>query len=172
MPVMDGYTAINIIKSNDSFRNIPLIAFSASGMKDQKDKMRLIADDFLIKPIYKEVLVAKLMKYLPYEVLENPGRQRYEIPNEVPKKVKSIQSLSTNSKAAMIHLFMPFISKQLNTLNIDELIGLVERIEEYNKDIQNTEISKFCSILSASIQSFNILKITVTLKQLSSFITK
>jgi len=172
MPVMDGYTAINIIKSNDSFRNIPLIAFSASGMKDQKDKMRLIADDFLIKPIYKEVLVAKLMKYLPYEVLENPGRQRYEIPNEVPKKVKSIQSLSTNSKAAMIHLFMPFISKQLNTLNIDELIGLVERIEEYNKDIQNTEISEFCSILSASIQSFNILKITVTLKQLSSFITK
>jgi len=172
MPVMDGYAAIDIIKSDDALKDIPLIALSASGMKDQKDSIRMIADDFLLKPIYKEVLIAKLMKYLPYEKTSSQAEQQDLIPNEEPVKVKSTQNLSPDNKAAMIHAFMPSISIQLNTLNIDEIIGLVEKIKEYNKEIQNNEISEYCTLLSKSIKSFNILKIKDLLKQLSSFINK
>ena len=172
MPVMDGYAAINIIKSDDSLKDIPLIVLSASGMKNQKDKVRMIADDFLLKPIYKEVLIAKLMKYLPYEESCTPERQQGLVLNKEPAKVKRMNKLSPDIKAEMIHSFMPAISKQLNTLNIDEIIGLVKEMEEYNKEMQNEGITEYCSLLSGFIQSFNILKINTTLKQLSSFINK
>ena len=172
MPVMDGYAAINIIKSDDSLKDIPLIVLSASGMKNQKDKVRMIADDFLLKPIYKEVLIAKLMKYLPYEESCTPERQQGLVLNKEPAKGKSMNKLSPDIKAEMIHSFMPAISKQLNTLNIDEIIGLVKEMEEYNKEMQNEGITEYCSLLSGFIQSFNILKINTTLKQLSSFINK
>jgi len=172
MPVMDGYTAINIIKSDESLKNIPLIALSASGMKEQKNKMRLIADDILIKPIYKEALIAILMKYLPYEESFTDQKLPDPLLNNEQKKVISTNHLSPGVKAEFIQSFMHSILKQLKTLNIDELIGLVEKMEEYNKMHQNNEVSEFCSQLSGYIQSFNILKINSTLKQLSSFINK
>ena len=172
MPVMDGYAAINIIKSDDALKNIPLIALSASGMKDQIDNIRMIADDFLLKPIYKELLISKLMKYLPYEELGTQEKQQECTWNEEPAKGISTNKLSPNIKAVMLYRFMPSILKQLYTLNFDELINFVEELEEYNKAIQNTKISDYCSLLSGYIQSFNISKINTTLKQLSSFINK
>jgi len=170
--VMDGYAAINIIKSDDALKNIPLIALSASGMKDQIDNIRMIADDFLLKPIYKELLISKLMKYLPYEELGTQEKQQECTWNEEPAKGISTNKLSPNIKAVMLYRFMPSILKQLYTLNFDELINFVEELEEYNKAIQNTKISDYCSLLSGYIQSFNISKINTTLKQLSSFINK
>ena len=172
MPVMDGYTAINIIKSDDSLKDIPLIALSASGMKDQKDKMRMIADDFLIKPIYKAELIAMLMKYLPYEESTIQEKKQNFVLEEETEKEKRTKKLSSNIKEEMIHSFMPSILKQLNTLNIDELIGLVDKLEDYNKELQNNKITEFCSLLSGFIQSFNISKINITLNQLSTFINK
>jgi len=172
MPVMDGYTAINIIKSDDSLKDIPLIALSASGMKDQKDKMRMIADDFLIKPIYKNELIAMLMKYLPYEESTIQEKKQNFVLEEETEKEKRTKKLSSNIKDEMIHSFMPSISKQINTLNIDEIIELVKKMEEYNKELQNNKITEFCSLLSGFIQSFNISKINITLNQLSTFINK
>ena len=170
MPVMDGYTAINIIKSDDSLKNIPLIALSASGMKDQKDKMRMIADDFLIKPIYKDELIVRLMKYLPYEESTIQEKKQNIVLKNDPTKGKRTNNLLPYIKAEMIHLFIPSISKQLNTLNIDEIIGLVEKIVEYNKELKNKKISEYCKLLAVNIQSFNIAKINTTLKDLTSFI--
>ena len=170
MPVMDGYTAINIIKSDESLKNIPLIALSASGMKEQKNKMRLIADDFLIKPIYKDKLIGMLMKYLPYDELCVHEKQKDRTLTEIPVKEENTRSLSPDLKAEMIHSFLPSILKQLDVLNIDEIIGLVEKMEKYNTEIKNNNISEYCSLLSRSVQSFNILEINSTLKQLSAFI--
>jgi PAS domain S-box-containing protein len=172
MPVMDGYTAINIIKSDDSLKNIPLIALSASGMTEQKDKIRMIADDFLLKPIYKDALIAKLMKYLPYEESILHEKLHNIVLNNEPTIEKSTDLLLPDMKAWMIQSFMPSISKQLNTLNIDELIALVDKLEVYNKEMQNNSLTEFCALLSGFIQSFNISKINITLKQLSSFINK
>ena len=172
MPVMDGYAAIKLIKSDDALKNIPLIALSASGMKDQIDKIKMIADDFLLKPIYKEVLIAKLMKYLPFEESCTHEKQQDRALNTEPANGRSTNKLSPDNKAVMIHSFMPSITKQLKTLNIDEIIGLVGKMEKYNKELQNIQISEYCSLLSGYIQSFNILKINFTLKQLSSFINK
>ena len=172
MPVMDGYTAINIIKSDDTLKNIPLIALSASGMKEQKDNIRLIADDFLLKPIYKDVLIAKLMKYLPYEKLSTEQKQPESLLNEEANDGENTNNFTPDIKAEIIQSFMPSILNQMNTLNIDELLGLVEKMEKYNTKLQNNEITKYCSLLYGFIQSFNISKINSTMKQLSSFINK
>jgi len=170
MPVMDGYTAINIIKSDDSLKNIPLIALSASGMKEQKDKMRLIADDFLIKPIYKDELIARLMKYLPYDESITEHKQLDPLLNKETKKGKSTATLSPGIKTEMIQSFMPSISKQLDVMNTDEIIRLLEKLVEYNKVIKNSQISEYCTQLSGYIQSFNISEINKTLKKISAFI--
>jgi PAS domain S-box-containing protein len=70
MPEMNGFELLREIKSNERFRHIPFIAYSASVMKDQKEK--ILREQFaglLIKPVRISELYSELMKLLPYRVL-------------------------------------------------------------------------------------------------------
>jgi len=171
MPVMDGYTAINIIKSDDSLKNIPIIALTASGMKQQKNNIKNIADDFLIKPIYKDKLILKLMKYLTYENIKELKINQEIKSNELFQAVIQ-KSLSPEMKEKITYSYIPTITKLINTLNIDEIIDFVKEMEEFNKNEHISELSEYCILLTSSIQSFNIEKISITLEHLLLFIKK
>ena len=171
MPVMDGFTATGIIKSDDKLKDIPIIALTASGMKEQKDDIQLITDDFLIKPVYKNELITKLMKYLAYETSSITDNDQEEITNE-QTPVKSNKELPAEIREEIAALFMPSLTRLLATLNIDELIAFVNELEAYNETKQIAEISEYCNQLKGYIQSFNIEKMNVTLKMLSAFMKK
>ena len=53
MPVMDGYTAANILKLDNDLKDIPIIAITASGSKFKKEKFNNLVNDFLLKPVCK-----------------------------------------------------------------------------------------------------------------------
>lgn len=63
MPVMDGYTAIKLIKEINP--TVIIIAQTAYGLMGDKEKILASGfDDYLIKPITFSQLVEKLSKYL------------------------------------------------------------------------------------------------------------
>ena len=63
MPVMDGYTAIKLIKEINPA--VIIIAQTAYGLMGDKEKILASGfDDYLIKPITYNQLVEKLTKYL------------------------------------------------------------------------------------------------------------
>ena len=63
MPVMDGYTAIKLIKEINS--TVIILAQTAYGLMGDKEKILASGfDDYLIKPITYNQLVEKLSKYL------------------------------------------------------------------------------------------------------------
>lgn len=52
MPVMDGLTAVQILKENEQIKDIPIIALTALAMKDDKEKfINAGFDDYIKKPI-------------------------------------------------------------------------------------------------------------------------
>lgn len=66
-PIMDGYETTKIIKANDEWKNIPVIALTATIMKEEREKiMQCGCNGFLPKPIEEDQLFSQLMKYLPY----------------------------------------------------------------------------------------------------------
>ncbi|OFX36138.1 MAG: hypothetical protein A2X08_03075 [Bacteroidetes bacterium GWA2_32_17] len=171
MPVMDGYTAINIIKSDDALKDIPIIALSASGMKQQKEQFEKVADDFLIKPIYKNELLEKLIKYLPYEELTENIKEHEKHLTEKPVVLKQIK-LSAKVKEEIVAKFMPSITKLQEALNIDELQDFVKKLEKFNVKNKIAFIDEHCNNIIKNIISFNIEKILDNLKQLKEFINK
>ncbi|HBA67301.1 MAG TPA: hybrid sensor histidine kinase/response regulator, partial [Methylococcaceae bacterium] len=65
MPVMSGYEAAEIIKS---FSDMPIIALTASVMKDEYDRVKTAHfDAYLRKPILKANLIEELAKFLPFD---------------------------------------------------------------------------------------------------------
>lgn len=65
MPVMNGYEAIEEIRSNPLFKNLPIIAATAKAMKDDRKKcLSAGASDYITKPIDLNLLMAMLEKWI------------------------------------------------------------------------------------------------------------
>ena len=64
MPVMDGYTAARLLKTQHSCA-IPIIALTAHAMKGDREKcITAGADDYLAKPVSREALLELLVRWL------------------------------------------------------------------------------------------------------------
>lgn len=65
MPEMDGYEAINTIRKNKAFANLPIIAVTAKAMKGDREKsIQIGASDYVSKPIDIDKLVSLMRVWL------------------------------------------------------------------------------------------------------------
>ncbi len=63
MPVMDGLSAIRILKTNKDTKHVPIIALTAFAMEeDKKEVLFAGADDWLTKPINIRGLLESIIK--------------------------------------------------------------------------------------------------------------
>lgn len=68
MPVMDGLSALKILKTRDDTKHIPIIVVTAQSMKGDKESVLLSgADDYLSKPISVKILLELTKKYTTYK---------------------------------------------------------------------------------------------------------
>lgn len=65
MPVMDGFQLIEILKSNDRYKNIPVIMLTArADVKDKLKALRIGVDDYILKPFETEELLVRIKNLL------------------------------------------------------------------------------------------------------------
>lgn len=65
MPIMDGYEATRRIRSQEKFKDLPVIAMTANAMKGDKEKVLAVGmDDHIAKPFAPKVLFSTLAKWL------------------------------------------------------------------------------------------------------------
>ena len=169
MPVMDGYTAANILKLDNDLKEIPIIAITASGSQMAKDKFNYIVNDFLLKPIFKFELLEILIQYLPYE------RKAETEEKPMEKSVIAIisdKSLQIEDKNELLQIFIPEIIKLQKTLVFDELIDFAKRLDSYADNKNIPQFKAFCQKLKESITTFNIDRIYEILQELSEYISK
>jgi two-component system, sensor histidine kinase and response regulator len=66
MPVMDGLTATRLIRSDDRFHQLPIIAMTAHTMSgDRERSLEAGMNDHLTKPINPDTLAAMLSRWMP-----------------------------------------------------------------------------------------------------------
>lgn len=71
MPVMNGYITTQLIRQNEQWKNIPVIALTADIMKESREKISASGcSGFLTKPVDEIQLLLMLMRFLPWEHLE------------------------------------------------------------------------------------------------------
>ncbi|KAF0144300.1 MAG: two-component system cell cycle response regulator DivK [Nitrospirae bacterium] len=65
MPVMDGITALNMLKSDEKTKNIPVIALTSYAMAGDKEKfLGLGFSDYISKPIDKDGFIKAIENIL------------------------------------------------------------------------------------------------------------
>ncbi|HEY7871982.1 MAG TPA: response regulator, partial [Rudaea sp.] len=69
MPVMDGYTAVRILRQNEtakSSQHMPVVAMTANAMAGDREKcLRAGMDDYLSKPLNRALLEQTLRRWIP-----------------------------------------------------------------------------------------------------------
>ncbi len=122
MPVMDGYQATEDIKG---FSAVPVVALTASVMQDEHERAKSTHfDGYLRKPVLKADLISELMRFLPFETIE-------ETVVEEPELVLSDDELRALPAA------------------IAELEKLVKNCGQISKNNNMSEIKKFAGAVLA-----------------------
>jgi two-component system, sensor histidine kinase ChiS len=86
MPGMDGYQAAELIKQDTKLQGIPVVAITASALKEDEARINRLCDSYLRKPISKGDVTALLMRFLPY----TNHTEAVEISASVPDAVQQI----------------------------------------------------------------------------------
>ena len=167
MPIMDGYTAANILKLDNDLKHIPIIAITASGSQLKKDKFNNIVNDFLLKPVFKFDLLELLIKYLPYERTIEKNKTPIE---RSLISISSEEILPIEDKTELLQSFMPQILRIQKSLIIDELIELVKKLEIFAENKNITQLKEYCFRLNNGIETFDVDRIYKILGQLAIYL--
>jgi two-component system, cell cycle response regulator DivK len=66
LPIMDGYSATRLIKTDPALQSIPIIAVTSYALAGEEEKARTAGcDDYVTKPFSPRQLLAKIRQYLP-----------------------------------------------------------------------------------------------------------
>lgn len=140
MPIMSGLELCNSIKKNEKFKSIYFIILTArASLKDRVTGLDLGADDFLVKPVQNQELLARIRS----------GIRIHNLQNELVK---------IEHNKALIEMACTIGHKINNPLS--SLVVSIHNIEEEIKKIEKNEKKSFDEdfvIISQSIERIKIL---------------
>ncbi len=155
MPVVDGFELAQLIKEDPLLHKIPIIAYSASVMKSQKEK--ILQGNFvglLSKPVRISELYLELANNLPHRTL---------LPKKTPDPVQPgdiIPALSVEDKRAIIDKLNNELMETWNSFSTHQPKELVKEFGNSIKDLGDkfniTMFTKYGNDLVVAINSFNI----------------
>ena len=124
MPNKDGYEATREIKD---FKNIPVMAITASVMSKREGEENKIFDDFLHKPVKSEVLMDSMCKFLKCEIrdighssTEEQNLEDISI-NEYPELQELLKRARSEGDMDLIQEFAHEVERVAKANGIDEL---------------------------------------------------
>lgn len=162
MPGMDGFELLARIKSDPRLKHIPVIAYSASVMKEQKERIhRSEFADLLIKPVQISELFLALMNSLPY-------KSKKELNAEITKIISSQEENITDYDGLISELNGKY-SRICDSFSLRQPIG---EVKNFGKDLVTLGTKHTCGRvirygedLCSAADSFNIEAILRLIRQ-------
>jgi PAS domain S-box-containing protein len=170
MPGMDGFEFLEKVRKSRKLKNIPVIAYSASVLKSQKEKiMKSDFDGFLMKPVQITELYIELLNHLSYKKLvvaevdvEESGMEGFQ-----DSEIKDLQKLTVILNNDMTAIWETF-SKRQPRQEVKVFAGKLMELGDKHNAIQLTDYGKN---LITAIDGFNIESMLVLLKKFPTIIS-
>ncbi len=137
MPVMDGLELCNIVKKDEKFKLIYFIILTArASLKDRVTGLDIGADDFLVKPVQNQELLARIRSGIRIHNLQN--------------ELKNIE----HSKA-LVEMACTIGHKINNPLS--SLLIAIKNIEDELKSERSNSLSEDFKVINESVERIKVL---------------
>jgi PAS domain S-box-containing protein len=154
MPGKDGYEITEIIKKDENLKQIPVIALTASVMREVKEKTDALFDGFLGKPVNEKEFISALKQFLPYK-------------NKTAEETKTAcyqnTSLSEESKACipellekLEHSFLPQWKEINEILMMDEVERFAAELGNIAREYNFQYLLNYANSLYENAQSYTV----------------
>lgn len=139
MPVLDGLALCNILKADDKYKGIYFIILTArSSLKDRIMGLDIGADDFLVKPVENQELLARIRSGVRIYNLQSELRNAEH--NRAVIEMACTIGHKINNPLSSLVLSLKTIENELSedekTKLADELKTINESIDRINKFVQ------------------------------------
>ena len=154
MPGLSGLELLEKLHSDKRTASIPVIAYSASVMKDEQlDILRRKFFGFLRKPVSKQELFTELTRILPFRILEKSEKQSItENMSGKDEEIREPQKLLAELEGSLFSTWKSFELRQ--PLGEVKKFGL--RLVELGKEHKSSVIADYGRTLAGSAESFNV----------------
>jgi len=171
MPVMDGYTATRILKSDADLMHIPVIALTASAMKNEAVEIKAICDGYLQKPVSPGKLINELTRFLNYssKLLSNKVT---EINTTIPVNGILSSELSSKVEPHKIRLLLDDMNTVREGMIIDEIISFSIRLIDIADQCDSAETRRIAEDIKIQAETFHIEKLLISFSKLESLLQK
>ena len=154
MPVMDGFELLNNIKEDNRLKHIPVIAYSASAMKSQKEK--ILESDFiglLTKPVQITELYLELMNHLSHRKIEKEKITKPEPFEEIQvSAIKDLPGLIEALETELHDLWKTFSKRQ----PLNEVKDFGERLIELGRKHNAAILADYGNELITATDIFDV----------------
>jgi len=95
MPEMDGFEATRLIRLDENYQQVPIIAMTAHAMQGDREKcLNAQMDDYITKPIDVDKFFALLDKWLLDDTEQEPIEKVMETGSETPIELPDVKSIN------------------------------------------------------------------------------
>ena len=172
MPEMDGVELTMAIRDDEHVAATPVVAVTASAMKEQEEELQRICDGFLRKPVSKAELVRMLMKFLTHQTVEDASAQVASVDSEV----WSADAITDDQRAELAGLVTLLEAEEESwqelsrTLTINDVELFASRIQEEAHRFGYVPITQWGERLASQASMFDVGSLPGTLAEYSQLI--
>jgi PAS domain S-box-containing protein len=168
MPNMDGFELLNKLKANKKLKNIPVLAYSASVLKDQKERIHKSKfAGLLTKPVNITELYIELMNHLHYKEVKSERTLQTATENPESSTI-NIKDLIESLESDLMQTWNSFEVTQ----PIDEVIKFGDNLIIVGSNHNSSLIVNYGKELQTAADNFDIEAILMLLKKYKSIIEK
>ncbi|MBK9391584.1 MAG: PAS domain S-box protein [Bacteroidetes bacterium] len=167
MPVMDGFELLAKIKSDKTLARIPVVAYSASVMKEQKEKIH--KSEFaglLIKPVKMSDLFLELTNNLPYHMKEGAASDSDGEDGYPKDEITGLSELLTELEGSLMEKRKSFELRQ----PIGDVREFGNSLISMGRKHNSRMISEYGGKLVEAANNFNIEGILSLIKRYSEIV--
>jgi PAS domain S-box-containing protein len=155
MQGISGYECTEEIRKIKKFKKTPIIAFTASAMKDDVDKVKENFSDYVRKPVSKSNAFEILKKYIPYkEQAKTKATQAKGAATEIIDK-KTLEKIPLVLDIMENKLFQHW-EKVRNDLVIFEIEEFLKHMKAEVESFELQCVNEYIKRLQESIESFDV----------------
>jgi len=114
MPVMDGLTATKLIRADDRFVKLPILAMTAHAMSGDRDRsLNAGMNDHITKPIDPNRLMAALIRWMPAKIERGGGPRVAPVKSALSEDGLPEELPPFNIHAALVRIGKPKLLRKL-----------------------------------------------------------
>lgn len=158
MPIMNGFDLLEEIRKNINYKDIPVVATSASVLFDDGMKQKLAKfNGFLPKPVLTVKLIPLLTEYLPHKKYDSNEKELHLTKKAIKLLPKTIESLETKfhkkwvkfEKRKPVHEIQLFSEELIEFANYSDNKILLDYAESLKKSATTYDIDIMLKLLKS-----------------------